>query len=446
MAFLMLGLCLQALAPRPAAAPPVAPLAVPAKSAGNWLQWRGPLGTGEAPGCDPPLAWAEGRGVRFKRALPGLGHSTPIVSDDWIILTCAVATGEPFEPRPDDSPGSHDNLMVASAFEFVVVCVDRADGSVRWIKSVHTEVPLAAGHVSGSLASASPVSDGELIFASFGSYGVHALDASGEVRWQVDLGQMQSKHGHGEGSSPALFEDTLVVCWDHEGPSFLVALDKHTGTERWRVERDEVTSWSSPLIAVVDGRPQVIVAGTSRVRGHDLESGEPLWECGGLSQNVVATPLFRDGLMVTGSSYEKQAMLAIRLEGARGDLSVSDRLAWVRRRRTPYVPSPVLAGDALYFLLHYQGILARVDFATGAEPSGPFRLAGMGDIYASPVSAAGRIYVTDREGTTLVLSDAREPEVLARNVLEDRFSASAAVAGDELFLRGEKHLYCIARP
>ena len=259
------------------------------------------------------------------------------------------------------------------------------------------------------------------------------------------LGRMRTKHGHGEGSSPVLHGDVLVVNWDHEGPSFLAAFDKRDGRELWRVARREVTSWATPIVIEHDGRPQLIVSGTAAVRGYDLATGKVIWECGGLSHNIVASPVAAGGMVFAGSSYEKQAMIAIRLDGARGDITGTDRVAWTRRLRTPYVPSPLLYGDSLYYLRHYQGILSRIDAKTGEERVAPQRLDAIYDVYASPVAAAGRVYITDRRGMTMVLShdDDAEPRVLARNRLDDSFSASAALVGRELFLRGERYLYCL---
>jgi outer membrane protein assembly factor BamB len=241
-----------------------------------------------------------------------------------------------------------------------------------------------------------------------------------------------------------LSKDTLIVNWDHEGSSFLVALDKRTGQERWKVKRNEVTSWATPIIVSHAGKTQVIVSGTSRVRGYDLANGKVLWECGGLSSNIVASPVAADGMVFAGSSYDTRALVAIRLDGAKGDITGTNRVAWSRNRSTPYVPSPLLYGDALYFLGHYQGVLTRVNAKTGEDRPGTFRLAGIQDVYASPVGAAGRVYITDRDGTTLVLSHAEKPKVLAENQLDDTFNASAAIAGRELFLRGERWLYCLA--
>ena len=207
--------------------------------------------------------------------------------------------------------------------------------------------------------------------------------------------------------------------------------------------RKEVTSWATPIVIEHQGHNQVIISGTHRVRSYDLLSGEIIWECGGLSSNIVASPVAGDGMVYAGSSYEKRALLAIRLNGAQGDITGSGQVAWTRSRGTPYVPSPLLYQGSLYFLSHYQGILSRVNAKTGEDQPGPIRLQGIRNVYASPVGAAGRVYVTDRQGTTLVLSHTATPRVLAVNRLDDGFNASAALVDQELYLRGERNLYCI---
>jgi len=436
----------------PSSAPLIlASLAALASSSGGqdavahqWPHWRGPLDTGEAPHGDPPISWSEEENVRWKTELPGSGHSTPVIWGERIFLTSAIPIGEVLEPRPDRAPGAHDNAPVTRAQRFVVLAVDRTSGEILWESPVGEALPHEGGHVTSSFASPSPVTDGEVVIASFGSYGVPGLATNGAVLWSKDLGDMQTKHGHGEGASPALHGDTVVVNWDHEGGSFVVALDKTSGEERWRQPRDEVTSWSSPIVLANGGEPQAIVPGTQRVRAYDLESGEVVWECAGMSHNIVASPVAADGVVYVGSSYEKQIMLAFRYGDARGDVTEKENLLWVRRRMTPYVPSPLLYDGALYFLHHYQGFLARVLAKTGAEPQRPFRLTGLGNVYASPVGAAGRVYVTDLEGSTLVLTSAEKPEVLSLNRLDESFSASAAIVGDAIYLRGSRFLYCLA--
>jgi outer membrane protein assembly factor BamB len=411
-----------------------------------WPQWRGPLGTGVAPHADPPLQWSEkdGRNIRWKIRLEGRGHSTPVIWGDRVYLTTAVPFGEALRPRPSTAPGNHDNLPVTHQHKFQVLAIDRTTGQVLWTKTVREALPHEQGHYTGSLASHSPVTDGERVIACFGSFGLYCLSVDGELLWEKDFGLMQSLHGHGEGSTPVLHGGTLVVNWDHEGQSFVVALDVRTGDEKWKVERKEITSWASPTIVEHGGRVQVIISGTSRVRGYDLADGRVIWECGGLSANVVATPVAGNGFVYAGSSYDKRALLAIKLDGAKGDITQTENVVWRRSRGTPYVPSPLLYGDALYFLTHYQGIITRVHGPSGEDSPGAIRLDGIGNVYSSPVGAAGRVYITDLEGATLILSDGDVPRKLALNHLDDTIAASAAIVGNEIWLRGEKNLYCLA--
>lgn len=413
--------------------------------ADNWAQWRGQLQTGVSPTADPPQTWdADGTNIRWKTPLPGRGHSTPIVWGDRIFLTTAIPIGPPLPPKPSTAPGNHDNAPVTHKQQFVAIAINRADGKILWTKTLREALPPEQGHRTASLASSSPVTDGERLFVLFGSFGLYCLDFSGNIVWQADFGPMQSVHGHGEGSSPVLHGETLLINWDHEGKSFAAALDKRTGKPIWKVDRTEVTSWATPIVVEHAGTTQVIISGTSRIRGYDLATGKVLWECGGLSANVVASPVSDGKLVFAGSSYDKRALLAIRLDGAAGDVTDSKQIAWSRFRGTPYVPSPVLYDGGLYFLTHYQGILSRVDALTGEDRPGSLRLGDIGDIYASPVAAAGRIYVTDLNGATAVISSGEIPRLIAINRLGDPIAASPALSGRELFLRGEKHLYSIA--
>ena len=423
----------------------------------DWPQWRGPLGTGVAPHAEPPIEWSETKHIRWKTALPGKGHSTPIVWGDRIFLTTAIPFGEPVKPR-FVRPGAHDNLAMTYRHEFAVLAVSRKTGKILWRQTVLKDLPHEAGHVTASLASPSPVTDGERVFASFGSRGLYCLDIDGKLIWKKDLGAMHTKHGHGEGSSPVLHGETLIVNWDHEEQSFLVALDKRTGKQLWRVARAEDSSWSTPIVVELNKRTgsgdavrqvpvttQIIVPGTNRLRGYDLATGAVIWECAGLSSNVVASPVAADGFVYSGSSYETRNLLAIRLDGAKGDITGTKQVVWSRRRGCPYVPSPLLYGSSLYTLQHYQGLISRLDVKTGDDQDGPFRLDAIDNVYASPVGAAGRIYITSRDGVTQVLTHGdKTPKTLAVNRLDDSISASAAIAERELYLRGERYLYCIA--
>lgn len=378
--------------------------------------------------------------------LPGLGHSTPVVWGNRIFLTTAIPFGEETSPPvTDNAPGSHDNLPVSQKHRFTAMCIQRTSGKVLWKTTCLEAFPHEGGHVSGSLASASPVTDGKHLIAYFGSYGLYCIDTiSGKVIWRKMLGKMSTKHAHGEGASPALSGNTVVVNWDHEGESALLAFDKSTGREKWKVERLEVTSWSTPLIVSIGTTNQVIVSASGRIRGYNLDTGAVIWECGGMSHNVVASPVSAKGIVYLGCSYDKRAMVAIRLEGAKGDITDTEHVLWTTNKRTPYVPSPLLYGDTLYYLSHYQGILSVIHAKSGQIKAGPFRIGSLRDIYASPIGAGGHVYITSREGLTIVLTHSKEPKPVAVNKLDESFSASIAVAGNQLFLRGEKHLYCIA--
>ena len=364
----------------------------------NWPQWRGPLANGVAPHANPPIRWSETNNIRWKIPLPGKGHSSPIVFGGAVYLLAAVPVGEAQKPVYDDAPGVHDSVPVTHRHQFVALALDRRDGSVLWMKVLREEWPHEGGHETGSLASNSPVTDGEHIFVFLGSRGLYCLDLAGELKWSKDLGRMHTLHAHGEGSSPVLYGDMLVVCWDHEADSYLYAFDKRTGKQLWKVARDEKTSWSTPLVVEHEGKPQIIVSATKRVRGYDPATGTQLWECAGLTDNVVSSPVYTDGVVIAGNSYYQQAMLAIRLGGAKGDITGTDRVAWKLNRMTPYVFSPLLYGDTLYFLRHNQNILSRLEPTTGKPRGEALRLEGINDfIFASPVGAAGRIYVTGRQ-------------------------------------------------
>lgn len=411
----------------------------------DWAQWRGPLAKGVAPLATPPIEWSETRNRRWKVELPGKGHSSPIVLGNQVFVMSAAPTGEAQPPVHDSAPGVHDSIPVTHRHQYKVTSLSRTDGRVLWNKVLREEWPHEGGHVTGSQASNSPVTEGKRLYAFFGSRGLYALDLNGELLWKADFGKMHTLHAHGEGSSPVIYRDRLIVNWDHEADSFLYAVDAQSGKILWKTPRDEKTTWSTPLIVEVNGKAQVVVSATKRVRGYDLDTGAQIWECAGLTDNVVSSPVEYRGILISGNSYYSQAMLAIRLDGAKGDISGSSQVLWRLGRSTPYVSSPLLYDNRLYFLRHNQNILVRHDPETGKALGEPVRLDGIHDfIFASPVGAAGRIYVVGRDGNTVVLRHDRENAVLAVNHLDDSFSASPAVSGRELFLRGERFLYCLS--
>jgi outer membrane protein assembly factor BamB len=428
---------------------------------GDWPQWRGPLASGLAPDADPPTTWAEGKNVRWKIKLPGRGTSTPIVLGDSIFIQTAIPAGQkpegasaatsPEAPRGGGRGGRGGGGMGTVAptepYRFVLLCIDRKTGKVRWEKTAREVVPHEGHHREHGFSSYSPITDGEHIYAYFGSRGLHCFDLDGNIKWQKDLGKMQTRNGFGEGSSPALFGDTIVVNWDHEGDDdFIAAFDKKTGEERWRTPRSEATSWATPLVVEHDGKAQVVTCATDRVRSYDLKTGAQIWEAPGLTANTIPSPVAGDGLVFCTAGFRGSALYAIKL-GRNGNLSDTDAIAWSAKKSTPYVPSPLLYGDRLYFYAANNAILSCYDTKTGKPIVDAQRIEDLEGVYASPVGAAGRVYLVGRNGAAVVIKHLDKPgkiEVLATNQLDERFDASPAVAGKELFLRGQENLYCIA--
>lgn len=413
-----------------------------------WPQWRGPLANGVAPHANPPMEWSETKNIRWKIDIPGRGHATPIIWGEQIFILTAVET-----ERAGSAPTSEENLpewrrgrgvSTDKIHQFNVLAIRRKDGKILWQKTAAEALPHEGTHIDGSWASHSPVTDGEWLFAYFGSRGIFCYDLNGNLKWQKDLGDMTTRNAFGEGSSPALHGDKLVINWDHEGPSFIVVLDKKTGEEIWRAERDEPTSWTTPLVVNHNGQPQVIVSATNRVRSYDLNTGKILWESSGMTVNAIPSPVHSNGLVFVMSGFRGSALQAIRLAEARGHINDTPAILWQHDRDTPYVPSPLLYDDNLYFLKVNTAILSCFNARTGEPNYEPQRLEGLTNVYSSPVGAAGRVYITSRNGATLVLKNSPQFEPLATNQLDDDFEASAALVDGELYLRGKQTLYCIA--
>jgi outer membrane protein assembly factor BamB len=419
--------------------------AAPRASDRFWPQWRGPLATGEAPLANPPLEWSEEKNVRWKVEIPGRGQSSPVVWNDLVFVTTSVPVAKTEATKPAGEAAAGPPVVKPDGnVEFVVQAHNRSDGKVRWRKVVKVLLPHEGTHKDGSYASGSALTDGERLYAFFGSRGLYALDFAGKVLWEKQLGTMQTRNGFGEGSSPALFGDTLVITWDHEGQDFIVALDKKTGQELWRTDRDEPTSWATPIVVAAGGKPQVVTSATNRVRSYDLATGTLLWETSGMTANVIPSPVSAGGMVYVTSGFRGNALLAVRLADAQGDITGKPAIAWSYDKDTPYVPSPLLYKDGLYFMKSNSAVLTRIDVATG-KPSYTLRLDRLTNVYASPVAASGRVYILGRDGMAAVLEAGTEPKVLATNTLGDGFDASPAIVDDEMYLRGQKYLYRISR-
>jgi outer membrane protein assembly factor BamB len=389
----------------------------------NWPHWRGPAANGLVLEGNPPLEWSEQRNVKWKVPLPGLGHATPVIWENKIFVLTAVPTGND------------------SQLAFTVLCLDKQTGQTLWQRVARVDTPHQEIQPTNSHSSGSPVTDGRHLVVSFGSYGLYCYDLEGNLLWDRDLGKVQVMWG--EGSSPALVGSVVIVLQDNDNASYIYGFDVRTGDQLWKHSRDEIASWTTPYILTHNGRTEAIVNGAKAVRSYDPQTGEVLWQCSGLGVNVTPMVVTDEKAIyaMSGQRTTPRAM-AIR-RGGSGDLTGTDAVFWEFSRGTPYASSPLLYGGRLYFVQHVTSILTCLDAATGQPHFLQQRLDGITNVYASPIGVNDRIYVVGREGTTLVLENAPELKILARNPLEDSFSASPAVVGNELFLRGERNLYCL---
>lgn len=297
---------------------------IPTTAGANWPAWRGPLGTGVARDASPPTSWSETENILWKVPVPGRGNSSPIVWGDRVYVTTAISTTAP--PAPRGVGGRRDGLVPAGKVKHDIFAINRMNGDVVWRKTAIETTPHEGTHPDGTWASNSPITDGERLYVFFGSRGIFCYNLDGELLWSKDLGDQKTRNGFGEGSSPALYDDYLVLNWDHEGDSFVVALDKHSGKERWRRAREERTAWSTPLIAEVNGKAQVITTATNLSRAYDLESGKDIWESAGMTVNVIPSPIYANGMVYLISGFRGAVLQAVDVEKAIGDIGGTDAI------------------------------------------------------------------------------------------------------------------------
>jgi outer membrane protein assembly factor BamB len=412
----------------------------------NWHQWRGPLANGTAPKADPPLKWGEKTNIRWKAALPGRGSSTPVVWGDRVFVLAAEKSDR--QPKPNELPVPDPKFKTRTTppgnfYRFLVFCFDRNSGKKLWERVAAERVPHEGHHPTHSYAAGSPTTDGKFLYASFGSFGNYCYDLDGKLVWSRDLGRINTRLGWGESVTPVVHGSSLLLNYDQEADSKLYCLDTATGKTKWAVDREEHSTWSTPLVTGFEGKTQVIANGTTQIRSYDLETGKLIWSCGGMSVNAIPSPVRVGDSVVCMSGYQKSAAVSIPLS-AKGDLGTGLKgVNWRISSGTPYVPSPAVVGDRLYFTQKNDNILTVLDAKTGKVVINRVRLPQTRSFYSSPVVAAGRVYLVDRSGTTLVLKAGDKVEELAVNRLDDAIDASPVAVGKQLFLRGEKYLYCI---
>jgi outer membrane protein assembly factor BamB len=412
---------------------------------GNWPAWRGVHNTGATHAGNTPSEFSESKNVKWKLEIPGKGHATPIVWGNQIIIQTAVAT----DKKPEKKEGADTTAIpvISGPTEFIhqfkVISVDKNSGKIIWQTVVKEELPVERTHELGSWASNSPCTDGENIYAFFGSRGLFCLDFKGNVKWQRNFGQMNIVASFGEGSSPAVYKDKLFVQWDHQGKSNMYAVNKNTGDDAWKVERTEITSWSTPLIVEVAGRAQVITSATNKVRSYDSETGNLIWECTGMTRNVIPCPVYADGILYLMSGFRGNALKAIDLASAKGDITGSKAILWEYNQDTPYTPSPLLMDGKLYLLKGNNGILTCLNGIDGKVLYSNQKLDGISAIFSSPTGNNDKIYIAG-QGVVDVVKAGNNFTLLSKNSLEDTFHASPVIVGNDLYLRGFKYLYCIS--
>jgi len=399
--------------------------------ADNWGHWRGPTGNGIALNAEPPTSWSATKNIKWKVEIPGRSSGSPVVWDDSVYVVSSVPTGK--------ANGRLPNL------DFKLFCFDRKNGKKLWEQTAVTATPHEDTHATNGFASASPCTDGKHVYAHFGSRGLYCYTMDGKLVWKRDdFGNMQTRNTFGEGSSPTIEGNKILVPWDHDGPSALYALDKLTGKTIWKTPRDEPTCWATPLVAEFAGKKQVIMNGQSFARSYDLETGKELWRCAGQTERPVASAVADKDLAFVGSGHKGSFLGAFRMDGT-GDIKGTNKVAWSLDRDTPDIGSPILSSGRIYFYKGKSGQLSCVDAATGKPYYMASRIPGVESTYASPVAAGGYVFLTGRNGTTVVIKDANELSIIQTNSLGEPVDATPAPVGNELFVRGEKHLFCIAK-
>lgn len=426
--------------------------------AGNWAHWRGPTGNGVAQDAQPPVQWSSTEHVKWKVAIPGRSSGSPVIWENRVFVVTAVPAGgsgtAPAQrPEARGSRPSQDSQTASgrrgrgparlSKLAFKLFCFDRDTGKLIWEKTATEGTPHQGMHPTNSFASASPCTDGKHVYAHFGSRGLYCYSMAGKLKWQRNFGQMETRNSFGEGSSPTLIGNKILVPWDHEGPSYLYALDKSTGDTIWKTERNEPSCWATPLVVAHNGAKQIVMNGQTCARSYDLETGRELWRCAGQTQRPAASAVAADGLVIVGSGFRGSYMGAFRLTG-QGDIENTKHVIWALDRDTPDIPSPLLSEGRVYFYRGRTGALSCVDAATGKMFYDTERISGLSSIYASPIAAGGHVYLTGRSGTTVVIKDSEQLEIVATNSVGETVDATPAPVDKELFIRGENHLFCIA--
>jgi outer membrane protein assembly factor BamB len=419
----------------------------------NWPSFRGPNGTGVADGQQPPLAWnvKTGHHVRWKTPIPGLGHSCPIVWGDRIFVTTAVS-GNPNPKIRIGNYGDVGSVNDTSKHTWQVLCLDRDKGQILWKRTAYEGVPKIKRHLKGSQANCTPATDGRRVIACFGSEGLYCYDFAGRLLWKRDLSMLDSsfaidqEYEWGFGNSPVIHEGLAILQCDLSHDSFIAAFSLEDGAKVWSTARDEIPSWSSPVIWRNSQRDEIVTNAAQYARGYDPKTGAELWRLAKKSEVTIPTPVCgKDLLFITSGNRPIQPIFAIK-PGAAGDISLKEQdsknayIVWSKLRGGPYMPTPVLYG-AYFYTCSNSGILACYEAKTAKEVY-KVRM-GAGSYTSSPVAADGRLYFTSEQGETRVVKAGAVFELLAVNPLDDYVMATPAISNGSLFVRSQHFLIAL---
>ena len=419
-----------------------------AAPAENWPQWRGADGSGVSNEKNLPSEWSATKNIKWKTAIEGRAHSSPIVWGKMVFLTTAVE-GTPVQGAKaathmlGDKEFVHpDSIGANRKHTFKVLALDRESGKLLWQATAWEGTPYDDRHRKSSYAASTPATDGKMVYAYFGTEGLYAYDFKGKLAWKAQLGNIATL-GMGTATSPVLYENLVILQCDEDNgtASFIVALDKTTGKEVWRTPRKIQVSWSTPLLVRTGKRAELIASGTEHVISYDPATGKELWRHKGVESNAIPSPVANNDMVFLVAGYPAKIAMAIRLGGS-GDLTGTPNVPWKYEKGTAYVPSPILYGDYLY-LTTDRGILTAIDAKTGEVKYEGGRIPIPATFTASPVAFEGKILMTSEDGDTFIVKAGPKHEILGTNSLGEAVYASPAIADGRIFIRGEKNLYCI---
>jgi len=422
-----------------------------AGAASNWPQFRGPGSLGVSDEKNLPETWSPTQNVAWKTEIPGRGWSSPIVWGDRVFVTSVVNEGQTEPPKKGLYFGGDRPTPSKDIHHWMVYCLNLKTGKTLWEKEVHRGAPQNPLHIKNTYASETPVTDGERVYAYFGNVGLFCLSMKGKELWSQKWGSFKTRYGWGSAASPVLHKNRIFIVNDNDESSFVVALDKKTGKQVWRVERDEKSNWATPLVWENQKRTELVVPGTKKIRSYDL-AGKLLWELGGMSSIVIPTPFSRFDLLYVCSGYvgdKIRPVFAVR-PGAVGDITPKDDqtpndfIAWYQRTAAPYNPSPLVYADNFYVLFDF-GFLTCHDAKTGREIYGKQRIntEGTSNFTASPWAYDGKIFCLSEDGDTFVIQAGSDYRLLGKNSLGEMCMSTPALAPKSLLIRTASKLYCI---